>query len=79
MMTQVINWFKLALRGTVSNRDAIGTIVTITTENDSYKRYYSGVGFLGQSLQPIHFGIGTSNEIQTIEIKWPSGLVETYN
>ncbi|MBC2846528.1 FG-GAP-like repeat-containing protein [Winogradskyella flava] len=74
-----LNWFKVQLQGTTSNRDAIGTILTLTTNSGSLKRYYSGVGFLSQSLQGVHFGLGDINQINTLEIKWPSGLVETFN
>ncbi|WP_084205901.1 FG-GAP-like repeat-containing protein [Psychroserpens mesophilus] len=72
------NWFKLLLQGTVSNRDAIGTTVTITTNLGTFKRYYTGVGFVSQSLQPVHFGLGNETIISELEIKWPSGLIETY-
>ncbi len=74
-----LSWFKLDLEGSVSNRDAIGTIVTLTTENRSLKRYYSGVGFLGQSLQPVHFGLNTDEQVVEVQIEWPSGIQETYN
>jgi hypothetical protein len=73
-----LHWFKIKLQGTVSNRDAIGTIVTLTTDNAVMKRYYTGVGFLSQSLQAVHFGLNTSTQINELEIIWPSGLVETY-
>ncbi|OZV66906.1 hypothetical protein CA834_13795 [Winogradskyella aurantia] len=74
----VHNWFKIQLQGTVSNRDAIGTTISLTTSTGAYKRYYSGVGFLSQSLQAVHFGLGNTSDIQSVEIKWPSGLVENY-
>ncbi|GAB4157936.1 MAG: hypothetical protein Tsb0033_10400 [Winogradskyella sp.] len=74
-----LNWFKIQLQGTVSNRNAIGTTLTITTANATFKRYYTGVGFLSQSLQPVHFGLSDANEVLTLEVKWPSGLVENYN
>lgn len=72
------NWFKIVLQGTESNRDAIGTTVAITTNLGQFKRYYTGVGFISQSLQPVHFGLGNENMITELEIKWPSGLIETY-
>jgi hypothetical protein len=74
-----LNWFKVHLEGTVSNRDAIGTTLTITTTNGTVKRYYSGVGFFSQSQQAVHFGLNDATMISELEIKWPSGLVETYN
>ncbi|WP_111685565.1 FG-GAP-like repeat-containing protein [Winogradskyella tangerina] len=73
------NWLKIQLEGTTSNRDAIGTTVTITTVNGTLKRYYSGVGFLSQSLQGLHFGLDDATNIQTLQVEWPSGLVENYN
>ena len=73
------NWFKLNLEGTTSNRSAIGTTVTLVTPNETIVRYYSGIGFLGQSLQALHFGIDDETSIISLEIKWPSGLVETYD
>lgn len=73
-----IHWLKIALQGTISNRDAIGTKITITTDKGSLHRYYTGTGFLSQSLKPVHFGLGNANEITELKITWPSGLVETY-
>ena len=74
-----LNWLKIKLEGTASNRDAIGTTLTITTTNGTLKRYYNGVGFLSQSLQGVHFGLDDAIQISELEILWPSGLVETYN
>ncbi|GGI58338.1 FG-GAP-like repeat-containing protein [Winogradskyella haliclonae] len=74
-----LNWFKLELQGTVSNRDAIGTIVRLSTADGTLIRYKSGVGFLSQSLMPLHFGLDDETSITSIEITWPSGLVETHN
>ncbi|MGS2727258.1 FG-GAP-like repeat-containing protein [Psychroserpens sp. BH13MA-6] len=76
--TNTLHWFKVLLEGTVSNRNAIGSTVTLTTNSGIFKRYYTGVGFLSQSLQPVHFGLDQDVQIQELEIKWPSGLVETY-
>ncbi|WP_296385952.1 FG-GAP-like repeat-containing protein [Winogradskyella sp.] len=74
-----LHWFKVQLEGTTSNRDAIGTTLTLTTINGTLKRYYSGVGFLSQSLQGVHFGLDNATQISELEIQWPSGLVETFN
>ena len=71
-------WFQLSLQGTISNRDAIGTKITLKTEDDSYIRYYTGVGFLGQSLKPVHFGLANAATIQELKIEWPSGHVDSY-
>ncbi|WP_108802978.1 FG-GAP-like repeat-containing protein [Aquimarina sp. Aq107] len=73
-----LNWFKISLEGTTSNRDAFGTILTIKTNNDTFIRYHNGVGFLGQNIKPVHFGLNESTEILELIIKWPSGLEERY-
>ncbi|WP_026753855.1 FG-GAP-like repeat-containing protein [Sediminibacter sp. Hel_I_10] len=72
------HYFKILLEGTASNRDAIGTTLTLTTAQGVFKRYYTGVGFLSQSLQAVHFGLGNEVQVQSLEIKWPSGLIETF-
>ena len=73
-----LNWFKVLLEGTVSNRDGIGTKLSLITNNGSYIRYYSGLGFLSQSLKPIHFGLSETTDVLELVIEWPSGLVEKY-
>ncbi|AUP80586.1 FG-GAP-like repeat-containing protein [Flavivirga eckloniae] len=74
-----LKWFKVALRGTTSNRDAIGAIVSLKTDNGVIHRHNSSINYLSQSLKPMHFGLGTASEIQEITIKWPSGLVENHS
>lgn len=74
----ISKWFQLSLEGTLSNRDAIGTKITLITDRDTYVRYYNGVGFLGQSLKPVHFGLDNSTIIEELQINWPSGHVDTY-
>ncbi len=77
--TQNLNWFQVALKGTKSNRNAIGAIVSITAENSNkIHRNNTHVTHLSQSLKPIHFGLGSSTKILEITIKWPSGILEKY-
>ena len=74
-----LKWLKVSLEGTVSNRNAIGTKISLTTDDGTLNRYYTGLGFLSQSIQPVHFGLGTASQINELKITWPSGLVETYD
>lgn len=78
LVAQGSDWFQLSLQGTISNRDAIGTTVTLRTDTDTYIRYYSGIGFLGQSLKPVHFGLNDATKIEELKIEWPSGHVDIY-
>ncbi len=74
-----LHWFKIKLVGTVSNRDAIGTKLSIKTASGTLHRYFSGKGFVSQNLVPVHFGLGADTQILELIISWPSGLVEKYN
>ncbi|MEW4922885.1 FG-GAP-like repeat-containing protein [Algibacter sp. 2305UL17-15] len=72
------NWLKILLEGTTSNRDAYGTKIKITTNSGSSVRYYNGVGFLSQSIKPVHFGLNNDVLISELVVNWPSGLEEIY-
>jgi enediyne biosynthesis protein E4 len=68
------NWLMLDLVGTTSNRDGIGARIKIiyggkiqTTQKKSTS------GYLSQNDHRIHFGLGKSDLVEKIEIKWPSG------
>jgi len=73
-----LHWFKVKLQGTVSNRDAIGTKISIKTESGTYYRYHHGSSLYSQSLQAVHFGVGSDTKIQEVKITWPSGTEETH-
>jgi enediyne biosynthesis protein E4 len=73
------NWITLDLRGTKSNRDAIGTRVKLTA--DSGKVQYGMVSTPGsyQSAfdKRVYFGVGQEKGIRSLEIIWPSGARQT--
>lgn len=73
------HWVKVDLTGTVSNRDAIGSLVEYWV-NGEKKRYMTsaGGGFLSQSAHAEILGIGTANQIDSLRITWPLGFVETH-
>ncbi len=71
------HWIELMLTGTKSNRDAIGARVTVKAGGLSLMREVNGGnGYSGQSTKRLHFGLGTASKIDSLEIRWPSGLVE---
>ncbi|MEZ4737948.1 MAG: FG-GAP-like repeat-containing protein [Flavobacteriales bacterium] len=71
------NWIKVITTGTVSNRNGIGARVMITSAMGTQIRdVKSGDGFRYMSSLTTHFGIGTDNAIETVEIHWPSGNVD---
>jgi hypothetical protein len=71
------HWIGLALTGVTSNRDAIGARVTVKTATRTLVREVDGGnGYAGQSSRRLHFGLGPSTTVQSIEIRWPSGVVQ---
>jgi hypothetical protein len=71
------NWIELKLIGTRSNRDAIGARVTAKVEGATLIREVNGGnGYASQSTTRVHIGIGGARRIDSLEIRWPSGLVE---
>jgi len=71
------NWVELKLIGTRSNRDAIGTRVTLKTDGLVLTREVGGGnGYSAQSSTRLHFGLGTAEEVEELEIRWPSGSIE---
>lgn len=71
------NWLLLDLEGTVSNRDAIGARVRLTSGGKlqvTQKR--STTGYLSQGDHRLHFGLGKNEVAERIEITWPSGKTQ---
>jgi tetratricopeptide (TPR) repeat protein len=66
------------LRGTKSNRDAIGASVTVETDSRSQTRFVqAGSGFLAQHSKELFFGLGDQKSPVKASIHWPGGLVQT--
>jgi len=74
------NWILLDLEGVESNRDAIGAQVRLTSGGVTQLREQNGgIHVFAQNDQRLHFGLGQDNRIDRIEIRWPSGEVQTLN
>ena len=68
---------RLTLRGTTSNRDAIGARVRVFAGKDRLSRTVkTGSSYLSQSELPLTFGLGTHVKADRIVVEWPSGKVE---
>lgn len=68
------NWIIFRLRGRKSNRDGIGTIIRIGSQ---VNHMTSAVGYASSSHFGVHFGLGTATVVLKVEIRWPSGRVQT--
>ena len=70
------NWIMLELEGRASNRSAIGTRVSVTTEVRTLSSTVrSGGAYVSQNDLRPHFGLGVAEHVEEIEIRWPSGRV----
>ena len=73
------NWIKIRLEGIKSNRDAYGSAVSIISNKIKQKQFLiSGEGYFSSHAKELYFGIGKSNIIENIEIKWPNGLIQEF-
>jgi enediyne biosynthesis protein E4 len=71
---KAINWLKVVLVGTRSNRNGLGAIVRVRTAGQTYTKYNDGKsGYLSQSVLPLYFGLGDTTKIDRVEVDWPSG------
>jgi hypothetical protein len=77
--TQTANhWLTLKLVGHKSNRDAIGAEVKlVTAKGPQFATVTSASSYLSSSDKRVHFGLGSETAAKTIEIRWPSGIVQT--
>ena len=72
------HWLMLNLTGHKSNRDAIGAEVKlIALKNTQFATVTTASSYLSSSDKRVHFGLGADASPVAIEIRWPSGIVQT--
>ena len=78
------NWIKVRTIGTKSNRSGIGARIACVTQSPGQPRPHrqidevrSGGGYLSQNDLRVHFGLGKAEKVDLLEIRWPSGQVDT--
>jgi hypothetical protein len=65
------------LLGTKSNRLAIGARVTVRTGSlTQFSEVKGGSSYLSQNDLRQHFGLGSSNNIDEVTVRWPTGKIE---
>jgi enediyne biosynthesis protein E4 len=71
------HWIKLKLIGTKSNRSAIGARVRcVTGDHQQIDEVRSGGSYYSQSDLRVHFGLGKTDHVDRIEVRWPSGQID---
>ncbi len=67
-------WLGLRLRGTYSNRDAIGARVVVdacgSRQDDDVR---NGGSYISGNDPRLHFGLGACSKVDSVTIKWPRG------
>jgi len=72
------HWISFDLEGVKSNRDAIGANIRILTAAGSQSTTVTTAGsYQSSSARRVHFGLGDERTVQQIEIRWPSGVVQS--
>ena len=71
-------WIEFELEGRTSNRSAIGAQLTVFWNGMQQLQSVSGgSGFAAQNDRRLHFGLGSDPKIERVEIRWPSGKLQT--
>jgi hypothetical protein len=70
-------WLTLNLVGRKSNRDAIGAEVKlITAAGQQFETVSTAGSYLSAKDKRVHFGLGAERVAKSIEIRWPSGILQ---
>jgi hypothetical protein len=74
------HWLGLRLRGTRSGRSPIGACVSCRAGGRSQVRWLtSGTSYLSASDSRLWFGLGPSPIAEHLEVRWPSGEVQSWS
>jgi hypothetical protein len=78
------NWIKVRTIGTKSNRSGIGArLRCVSRPPDEAKPHQqidevrSGGSYISQNDLRVHFGLGKADKAEILEIRWPSGQIDT--
>ena len=72
------HWVRFKLTGNRSNKDAIGAWIRLKADGQTQWRQVTPTrSYLSQSELPVTFGLGKAAEIESAEIHWPSGQIQS--
>jgi hypothetical protein len=73
------HWLGVITRGTQSNRDGIGAKVTILAGSHKFvEEVRSGSSYISNNDLRLHFGLGNSQAVDGIQVRWPNGKIEMF-
>ena len=74
------HWIAFKTVGTKSNRDGIGARLTVKAgKRMLVDEVRSGSSYDSNSDMRVHFGLGTATKIDSLTVRWPSGLTEHWD
>ncbi len=69
------NYIAFRLRGSKSNRDAVGALARLHIgDKVMVRQVHAAGGYLSHSSRTLHFGLGDLRQVDRLEIQWPRGL-----
>lgn len=73
------HFLAVQLRGVASDRDAIGTTVSVTAGDKTWVgQLTAGDGFQASNQRQLVFGLGRHEKIDQMTIRWPAGGQQTF-
>jgi len=73
------SWVGFRLVGTGRNLDAIGALVRVKAGGRTWVRQvHAAGGYLAQSSNTLHVGLGDATKLDAVEVRWPDGRTETF-
>ena len=73
------NWIRIKTVGVISNRNGIGTRVTLSAGGHTQIREINpGASYLSSHDARLHFGLGINTKVDRLEVRWRSGVVQIF-
>ena len=74
------HWVAFKTVGTRSNRDGIGAKITVRAgKRTLVDEVRSGSSYISQNDRRMHFGLGPTDKLDSVQVRWPSGLLERFD
>jgi hypothetical protein len=74
------HWIAIRAVGTKSNRDGIGARISVTAgARTLVDEVRSGSSYNSSSDMRVHFGLGSATKVNSVQIRWPSRLLEHFD
>jgi hypothetical protein len=72
------HWLKVQLKGVKSNREGLGSRVTVEAAGRRQTRWVrSGSSYCSSSELKALFGLASASQAERVTVRWPSGTVQT--